>query len=964
MLYPGYNPFAPIDKKMLKELVDWLKTCPHYRTLLDKKPRTSRTWWYQILQTSLEWLEDCHIDAWINVLRKRYDANPQYFRSERMCFLDHLFAQQWRFNYKEFKDSEPDHNGLGRRLPVTGTWVNTNPAVVSPAKKKVVKEDSPRPRKKARKEASEEAAVVASEEAAAEASEEVHTTVGGLTKEDIKTMFKDIVDAMREEFGMCLKEIKYLSERVEVVEKKVGITTKRKGTSAQNTTPPPKPTLEPGSQSVNGMNAGRKSLPEDKGPDVPADASSSKDKSPEPSLVLLDKNQSTVLDLQKEDARHLEKRDAALALFRAKSDRTRKLAASHHYRTPSIKNHGQVQLGGTTPSFCQSNKVWGTDIDDVYAPVNYNDTHWIAMWISIPKRHIVVWDSICSSISPEDLDVVMEPFLYMVPYLLVECASSDEQRAQYSLEPFTYERPTNIPPARAVTGTWVNTKLAVVSPAKKKVVKEDSPRPRKKARKEASEEAIEEAAAVASEEAAAEASEEVHTTVGGLTKEDIKTMFKDIVDAMREGFGTCLKEIKYLEMVEAVEKKVGITTKRKGTSAQNTTLPPKPTLEPASESVNGTNAGRKSLPEDKGPDVHADASSSKDKAPEPSLVLLDKNQSTVSDLQKEDARYLEKRDAALALCRAKSDRTRKLAASQQSPYTENSTAKVIILNKKLYPGYNPFAPIDKKKLKELADWLKTCPHYRTPLDKKPRKNDLPISRLHIDAWINVLRKRYDANPQHFRSERMCFLDHLFSQQWRFNYKDFKDSEPDQNGLGKRFPGGAWNYYAGTTPSFCQSNKVWGTDIDDVYAPVNYNDTHWIAMWISILKRHIVVWDNICSSISPEDLDVVMELFLYMVPYLLVECASSDEQRAQYSLEPFTYERPTNIPPARAGDCGVYTLKYIECHALGIEFSKKDFAKANGKSMRDKMAVDIFQELPDAHEFENKDMDDILGTYDG
>ncbi|CDY71960.1 BnaCnng75300D [Brassica napus] len=69
----------------------------------------------------------------------------------------------------------------------------------------------------------------------------------------------------------------------------------------------------------------------------------------------------------------------------------------------------------------------------------------------------------------------------------------------------------------------------------------------------------------------------------------------------------------------------------------------------------------------------------------------------------------------------------------------------------------------------------------------------------------------------------------------------------------------------------------------------------------------------------------MEPFLYMVPYLLVECASSDEQRAQYSLESFTYERLTNIPPVRAGDCGVYTLKYIECHALGIKFSKKYFA---------------------------------------
>ncbi|CAN6999423.1 unnamed protein product [Brassica oleracea var. botrytis] len=145
-----------------------------------------------------------------------------------------------------------------------------------------------------------------------------------------------------------------------------------------------------------------------------------------------------------------------------------------------------------------------------------------------------------------------------------------------------------------------------------------------------------------------------------------------------------------------------------------------------SKSVNGTNAGRKSLAEDKGPDVPAavpaDASSSKDKTPEPSLVLLDKNQPTVLDLQKKDARYREKRDAALALLRAKSDQTRKLAASQQSPYTANSTVRVIISNIKLYPGYNPFAPIDKKKLKELADWLRNCPHYITALDKKPRKS--------------------------------------------------------------------------------------------------------------------------------------------------------------------------------------------------------------------------------------------------
>ncbi|CAN6889777.1 unnamed protein product [Brassica oleracea] len=74
------------------------------------------------------------------------------------------------------------------------------------------------------------------------------------------------------------------------------------------------------------------------------------------------------------------------------------------------------------------------------------------------------------------------------------------------------------------------------------------------------------------------------------------------------------------------------------------------------------------------------------------------------------------------------------------------------------------------------------------------------------------------------------------------------------------------------------------------------------MWISIPKRHIVVWDSICSSISPEDLDVSLV--------------------------------------------------------------KKTFAKANGNTMRDKMAVDIFQELPDAHEFKNKDNDANVGAYEG
>ncbi|CAN7016977.1 unnamed protein product, partial [Brassica rapa subsp. trilocularis] len=115
--------------------------------------------------------------------------------------------------------------------------------------------------------------------------------------------------------------------------------------------------------------------------------------------------------------------------------------------------------------------------------------------------------------------------------------------------------------------------------------------------------------------------------------------------------------------------------------------------------------------------------------------------------------------------------------------------------------------------------------------------------------------------------------------------------------------------------------------------------HWIAIWISIPKRHIVVWDSIVSHISPKELDEVMEPFVTMVPYLLVECALSDEQKVQYTLEPYTYARQTvGVPQCRAGDCGTFTLK-------------------------EKMALDIFRELPMCHEWENQDNDENLATYD-
>ncbi|KAF8100493.1 hypothetical protein N665_0223s0019 [Sinapis alba] len=301
---------------------------------------------------------------------------------------------------------------------------------------------------------------------------------------------------------------------------------------------------------------------------------------------------------------------------------------------------------------------------------------------------------------------------------------------------------------------------------------------------------------------------------------------------------------------------------------------------------------------------------------------MDKQKPTASDLETEEVRRLAKSEVGLANVRAKSEREKKLASSHKSPFQGNITAKIIIPNKKIGRGYDPFAlPVDKRRSSALTDMLKKDRFYRTTPKKKPPGCPslwywtlrTPLEWLtdsHMDAFINVLRKRYTNDPHMFRSERMCILDHAFAQWWMSKYPDW-------------------------------TNKIWGIHVDDIYAPVNYKNSHWLAIWISILKRHMVVWDRIVGCIRKAQLDQVMAPFVNMVPYLLVECAATVEERCKYSLEPFTYE-VANAPQCESGDCGLFALKYIECHALGFPFSGSLNPK-NSKAIREKMVVDDYHQ---------------------
>ncbi|KAF8093536.1 hypothetical protein N665_0383s0161 [Sinapis alba] len=188
-------------------------------------------------------------------------------------------------------------------------------------------------------------------------------------------------------------------------------------------------------------------------------------------------------------------------------------------------------------------------------------------------------------------------------------------------------------------------------------------------------------------------------------------------------------------------------------------------------------------------------------------------ESTSSDVQQGKVRRQTK-DVAMVFVQENSDQAKKLVASQQFSFQKNSTANVIIPNTKVCPGYDPFAPIDKKMAKMLIDYNKTPSH---------KKKTIFLSKF-------VLRT-------------------------------------DHNDLGKRLHGGMCDFYACMVLKYCQSKKIWGLNVDDIYAPVNYKNNHWIDIWM-------------------------LEPFVTMILYFLIKCACSNEERVKYTLEPFTYERVT------------------------------------------------------------------------
>ncbi|XP_048631004.1 uncharacterized protein LOC125604872 [Brassica napus] len=251
----------------------------------------------------------------------------------------------------------------------------------------------------------------------------------------------------------------------------------------------------------------------------------------------------------------------------------------------------------------------------------------------------------------------------------------------------------------------------------------------------------------------------------------------------------------------------------------------------------------------------------------------------------------------------------------------------------------------KKKQKEIphGEAHEDIEFYRILITPRP----WPIKEYgwlvqnHIASYIRVLIQRSKQDPSPFWSKRVAFIDSWFLESWVHDYKQF-EVKPEM----VKYKGSGYKGLAnGLIPTDIQTKLRWFTDVDHLYGVLNTGGNHWVGFHADLHKEKVDCYDSIVGEQTLES-DLRMLNFFgpltRMIPAIL-NALIPDDIRVHTKKE-FVFRRRTKrIVPQNnlRGDCGVYSLKFVECLALGVAFD--GISDENIQGLRMKMAADVFNE---------------------
>ncbi|CAB81070.1 putative protein [Arabidopsis thaliana] len=250
------------------------------------------------------------------------------------------------------------------------------------------------------------------------------------------------------------------------------------------------------------------------------------------------------------------------------------------------------------------------------------------------------------------------------------------------------------------------------------------------------------------------------------------------------------------------------------------------------------------------------------------------------------------------------------------PDVPNQQIEVVIRAENV--SYNPLDMVDPSKVEEFSNIIKGPSVIHTLFGFRKVPNEFFANLLTPGEWVETFRKDGNVDVAQERgtddNKQMYCIGHD------------ADTSTYQAVHINREP-----------------NMKWLKDVDVVYAPMNWKSEHWVALGINLNERLITVYDALISHTRESAVKARMTPICEMIPYL-VRAMCQDVLISPYSVEPFEYVRcPTVAQNPTTGDCGSYTMKFLELLAFGHPFSElTTIREADMVFYRQKYSVDIYE----------------------
>ncbi|CAN6849947.1 unnamed protein product [Brassica oleracea] len=208
-----------------------------------------------------------------------------------------------------------------------------------------------------------------------------------------------------------------------------------------------------------------------------------------------------------------------------------------------------------------------------------------------------------------------------------------------------------------------------------------------------------------------------------------------------------------------------------------------------------------------------------------------------------------------------------------------------------------------------------------------------LKNFDMDAMMYLFREK--TTLRRWSPNRVAFLNCMFSNQIITAY-----GKLDGNRRGYKIDDNFLEYGRGELPYHGSTGSVWSVDVDRLYIPICVNQIHWITICVNLVNRTIDVFD--CGG---KKNNRIIEAFAVLIPRI-VKAVQSPERKKDFNVKQYTVSYvPMRGLNMSGNDCGAYSLKFIECHLLGLDFSLVN--DENIKEARHKIAFDLWEAANDA-----------------